>query len=532
MVIKRYAAKSRATPKPPVFTCKWDTTQAGSSNDTVVLPLMSNGSYNFQIDWGDGTRETITAWNQSEKTHQYASTGIYEVRIIGGISGWDFNNQGDDDKIIEISSWGPLTITDGYRAFYGCSNLELTATDAPTLVLTSQGMRDMFNSCLNMGNQGNMNFWDTSSVTNMLSTFQNCGSFNQPIGNWDVSNVTDMQQMFRNTTGFNQPIGDWDTSSVTDMSYMFQKYHGRMTFDQDIGNWDVSNVNTMREMFQSYRDNFNAFNNGGSPSISGWDTSSVTDMQGMFKLCSGFNQPIGNWDTSKVTNMYQMLYRADSFDQDLGGWDMTGVTDLSTFFESNPVFNNGGSTGINNWRPSSCTNMRQMFRNATGFNQPIGDWDTSSVTNMTHMFEKRHGAMTFDQDVGNWDVSNVTDMSYMFRSERDNFNAFNNGGSPSISGWDTSSVTNMQEMFKRCNSFDQSLSGWDVSSVTNANSFMVSCTLSTANYDSTLVGWSSQSVQNGVNIHFGNSQYSSATGAAYRTALINAGWTITDGGSV
>ena len=90
MVIKRYAAKSRATPKPPVFTCKWDTTQAGSSNDTVVLPLVSNGSYNFQVDWGDGTRETITAHNQAEKTHQYASTGIYEVRIIGGISGWYF----------------------------------------------------------------------------------------------------------------------------------------------------------------------------------------------------------------------------------------------------------------------------------------------------------------------------------------------------------------------------------------------------------------------------------------------------------
>ena len=85
-------------------------------------------------------------------------------------------------------------------------------------------------------------------------------------------------------------------------------------------------------------------------------------------------------------------------------------------------------------------------------------------------------------------------------------------------------------MFRLCNSFDQSLSGWDVSSVTNANYFMHGCTLSTANYDSTLGGWSSQSVQNGVNIHFGYSQYSSATGAAYRTALVNAGWTITDGG--
>ena len=107
---------------------------------------------------------------------------------------------------------------------------------------------------------------------------------------------------------------------------------------------------------------------------------------------------------------------------------------------------------------------------------------------------------------------------------------FTNGGSPSIGDWDTSSATSIYHMFYRCTGFDQSLSGWNVSNVTSANSFMYGCTLSTTNYDSTLGGWSSQSVQNGVNIHFGNSQYSSATGAAYRTALINAGWTITDGG--
>ena len=62
--------------------------------------------------------------------------------------------------------------------------------------------------------------------------------------------------------------------------------------------------------------------------------------------------------------------------------------------------------------------------------------------------------------------------------------------------------------------------------------FMHSCTLSTSNYDSTLGGWSSQSVQNGVSIHFGNSQYSTATGLAYRNALVASGWTITDGGAV
>ena len=113
-----------------------------------------------------------------------------------------------------------------------------------------------------------------------------------------------------------------------------------------------------------------------------------------------------------------------------------------------------------------------------------------------------------------------------------NSNAFNNGGSPNIGNWNTSSVTNISNMFYRCNSFNQDLSNWNVASVTNATEFMRYANgLSTTNYDRTLSGWSSQSVNNGVSIHFGNSQYSTATGAAYRATLVSKGWTITDGGA-
>ena len=80
-------------------------------------------------------------------------------------------------------------------------------------------------------------------------------------------------------------------------------------------------------------------------------------------------------------------------------------------------------------------------------------------------------------------------------------------------------------------SFDQDLSNWTVTGVTNAAGFLRYAALSTTNYDSTLSGWSSQSVQNGVSVGFGNSQYSTATGAAYRATLVSKGWTITDGGA-
>ena len=137
----------------------------------------------------------------------------------------------------------------------------------------------------------------------------------------------------------------------------------------------------------------------------------------MFYNCTGFNQPIGDWDTSKVTDMRQMLYGCNLFDQDLGGWDVTGVLSFSSFFANNPVFNNGGSTGINNWRPSSCTSMYGMFERSYNFNQPIGDWDTSNVTTMRRMFDNTSSTnkMSFDQDIGNWDVGKVTDFREFMR---------------------------------------------------------------------------------------------------------------------
>ena len=60
------------------------------------------------------------------------------------------------------------------------------------------------------------------------------------------------------------------------------------------------------------------------------------------------------------------------------------------------------------WDVSLVTDMSELFRDKTSFNQPIGGWNMSSVTNMNHMLA---AAESFNQPIGAWGVSSVTIMS-------------------------------------------------------------------------------------------------------------------------
>ena len=285
-----------------VFRSVWNTTNTSfnsSASNQIRLPLTTNGEYNFIVEWGDGTSNTITVWSAHERTHTYPAEGIYEISISGTIKGICFA-QNDGLKILEISEWGDLNLGNTPLYFYGCENLIITAADILDLTGTTT-LWGMFVLCSSINTVPGINDWDVSNVTNMDEMFFGATAFNQDIGNWDVSNVTNMRSMFYDATAFNQDIGNWDVSNVTDMDRMFYR---TTAFNQDIGNWDVSNV---------------------------------TNMRGMFYDATAFNQDIGSWDVSNVTNMESMFYDATAFNQDIGNWDVSNVTDMSGMFNQDTL---------------------------------------------------------------------------------------------------------------------------------------------------------------------------------------------------
>lgn len=340
-----------------VFKVKTDNT--GTSTDTqFTVPTVSGGTYQCTVNWGDGSSpETFNAYDDSGWTHQYSIAGTYTVQITGTFKGLSFNNAGDEEKLLNISKWGPFNPNNETSVFYGCSNLTITALDIPDLTGVTS-INQMFRGCTSITTIPRINEWLTGTITSIWNIFFGATNFNSDVSGWDVSGVTNFVNVFYECTSFNSDLSSWDVSGST------------------------------------------------------------VGFQSMFAGCSAFSSDISNWDVS-------------------------------------------GAASFNN-----------MMSNCTSFNSDISGWTTTAATNFNNLLS---GATLFDQDLGSWDVTNVTAASNML-----------NG-----------------------------------------------VTLSTANYNSLLDGWESQSVQNTVTFHGGNSTYSSANGAEGRFNLVNDhAWTITDGGSI
>lgn len=284
----------------------------------------------------------------------------------------------------------------------------------------------------------------------------------------DLSQVISMENMFSGCMLFtgNPSMSNWNTENIQNMSSMF---FGCRSFNQPINTWNTSNVKDMSLMFY-HAENFNQ-------ALDNWNTGNVTDMSYMFENCTNFNQPIGNWDVSSVTNMSHMFENCTNFNQPLGNWDVANVTDMSSMFAF------------------------------TSFNQPVNNWNTSKVVKMCSLFANHY----FNQPINNWDVSKVDCMSGMFGS------AFNQP----VGNWNTSSLKYIFQLAR--SPFNQNLGSWNVSNLILGVQAFDFTSMSMENYDSTLIGWSSQNLRDSVTLGALNKQYCNSV-IERKSMIINHKW--------
>lgn len=401
-----FYAECEVSVKPP-FISTWKTNNSGTNttaNNRIKLPLDENGIYNFTVEWGDGSTDTITSFNQTETLHTYVTAGTYDLTIKGTCEGFGFRKYTNDNpKLIDVKSWGQVKLHNKGAQFDTCLNLTaFSATDAP----------------------------DLSNITDMWCMFYDARLFNDDISNWDVSTVTNMSRMFADAYKFNQDLSSWNVSNVTDMSEMF---YNADSFNKNLNSWDVSKVTNMKGMFRDA----NVFNG----EIGSWNVGNVTDMSYMFDHASSFNRNISGWNVSRVDTMQSMFYYAIVFNCNLNSWNVGNVTNMENMFYLAYAFNGD----ISSWNVSSVTTMRYMFFNATSFNCSLNAWDVSNVKNMQGMFSS---AKVFNGNISSWNVGNVEQMAEMF----DYATVFNGN----ISSWNVSKVINMRAMFRAAKAFNQS----------------------------------------------------------------------------
>jgi gliding motility-associated-like protein len=359
------------------FVTIWKTDNPGvTANNQIRIPAsLTQTGFNYNVQWESTTNVavngTLTA-QTGATTISFPAAGTYRVSITGSFPAMffnsGFNDGGDKDKLLEVQQWGNIVWQSFEGAFAGCTNLQITATDAPNLTNVTS-LASAFRNCKALN--ANLNNWNTASITNMNGVFYGASAFNGNISNWNTANVTTMEQMFQGATVFNSNIGAWNTGNVISMGAMFFE---ATAFNQNIGTWN---------------------------------TSKVTNMNYMFASAKAFNQNINTWNVGLVTDMGYMFYDATSFNQNLNNWNTGNVATMSAMFYLNFGFNGN----ISNWNTANVVSMDFMFGFAFNFNQNIGSWNVSKVNSMREILR---GASSFNQDISAWNIILVNDLTNAF----------------------------------------------------------------------------------------------------------------------
>ena len=421
-----------------------------TSPQTFVIPCVNTGTFNATVDYGDGTgSQTVTAYNDANLTHSFATAGQHTITIDGTFPNVNFQGNATSsaaiDEVVDLGDVGWATL---YGAFNSCNNLtSFTYGTADTSSVTS--MRSMFGSCSSLTSL-NLSGIDTSNVNTMRGMFYNCSNLTTlDVSGFDTSSVTTMDSMFRGCRAVTTlDVSSFNTSSVNNMGSMFNNCNNLTTLD--LSSFDTSNAPSFYAMFYNC-------NNLTGLDLSNFDTSSATSMKLMFHGCTGLTSlDVSNFNTSNVTTMQEMFKSC----------------------------NNLTALDLSNFNTSSVNNMEQMFYSCISLTTlDVSNFDTSNVVNFYAMF--RGCSIVTNLDVSSFNTSSVISMAYMFFGCTELLTV-------DLSSFNTPSLISTQGMFYNCSKLTTlDLSNFNTPSINNTDSMFRGCrgltTLDISNFDTSNV---------------------------------------------
>ena len=203
--------------------------------------------------------------------------------------------------------------------------------------------------------------------------------------------IVSMSRMFANSNATLVDLSSFNTSNVTNMSGMFYNtkivtklYDDGLSFNEN--KFNLVNINNSPNNYKIMPLSTLPITNG-ILDLSNFDTSSVTDMSGMFSDIRVVNLDLSSFNTGNVTNMSSMFYNSKVTSLDLSSFDTKNVTNMSSMFS---------------W--SDATSI------------DLSNFDTSNVTSVDSMF---CGAACVDTiDISHFDLSKASDASSILACRR------------------------------------------------------------------------------------------------------------------
>ncbi len=213
------------------FITTWDIPINGYILD---FPTTSSASYDCEVDWGDGTADTITTWDDPKWKHTYTISMVKGINVVisGEFGGFSLeDNPTSKDELLRVRNLGKTQWTylkGGFKDAINMTNFSVGTSDTSQIT----DWENTFSGCSLLS--GVFPALDVSLGTNFKNMFLDCSEI-EGFGRFSTTLGTEFDGMFKGCINA-YCLGSIDTTIATSTSEMFvdTEFHNPSISEQTV----------------------------------------------------------------------------------------------------------------------------------------------------------------------------------------------------------------------------------------------------------------------------------------------------------